>query len=88
MEHTFNPGTLAAEAGRSEFEANRVHTVSFRTDRATQGNLMVVVEVTTEQNKQIRHQKMFPLKHEPDVTWIHCTISYTLIGSDVFGSTK
>jgi hypothetical protein len=36
--HAFNPSTWEAEAGRSEFEANLVYRVNYRTARATQRN--------------------------------------------------
>ena len=36
--HTFNSSTWEAEAGRSEFEASLVYSISSRTARATQRN--------------------------------------------------
>ena len=38
MAHAFNPSTLEAEAGGSEFKANLVYRSSSRTVRATQRN--------------------------------------------------
>ena len=38
--HAFNPNTLEAEAGRSEFKASPVYRVSSRTASSTQRNLV------------------------------------------------
>lgn len=48
--------------------------------RETSGGGWVETDKRTQQtNKQARHQIIFSLQQEPNVTRIHCTISYTLI---------
>jgi hypothetical protein len=47
MAHAFNPSTLEAEAGRSEFEASLVYRMSFRIARATQRNPVLKQTKTT-----------------------------------------
>jgi hypothetical protein len=45
----FNPSTLEAEAGRSEFEASLVYRVTSRTARATQRNPVLKTNKPTKQ---------------------------------------